>query len=244
MKVRNPYSRLKLKIPSNANVLDVGSGHNPHPRANVVTDKFIDSNYHRADNIKVLRKQRFVEADGENMPFKDKEFDYVICCHVVEHVDHPDKFLQELSRVGKAGYLEAPSLIGETLIPKASHRWVLLEINNKLVIVSKERIGLQVSHDFGDLFLEYLPRNSFGYKILQRTQPQILTVNYEWKDSIDCIVEPTDKELEKYFTQAWDKQMYESIIPKRGLGREYLAAMGATFDIFKNVFKSKVLNRP
>jgi len=243
MKISNPTSRYKLKIPSGFSVLDVGSGHNPHPRANVVTDKFIDDNYHRAGDIKVLRKQRFVEADGESLPFKDNEFDYVICCHVAEHVDEPPKFLNELSRVGKGGYLETPSFIGEFLIPRGAHKWVLLEIQNKLVIVDKERLGMKNSHDFGDLFLDYLPRNSMGFKILQRTQHQLFTVNYEWRDKIDYVFEPNDADLKKYFTQAWDKSMYESVIPKRSLGSEYFAAVGATFDIFKNVFKSKVLSR-
>ena len=153
-------------------VLDVGSGHNPHPRANVITDKFTESNYHRRADIKVLGHQRFVEADGESLPFKDKEFDYVICCHVVEHVDDPAVFLNELSRVGKAGYLEAPSLIGEFLVPKESHQWVLLDIDSKLVLVNKKRLGFTHSHDFGELFLDYLPKSSFGFKILQRTQPR------------------------------------------------------------------------
>ena len=243
MKVSNPTSRFKLKIPSQSSVLDVGSGHNPHPRANVVTDKYIEDNYHRAGDIKVLKKQRFVQADGETLPFKDDEFDYVICCHVVEHVDSPAQFMDELSRVGKAGYLEAPSMIGEFMIPRGAHKWVLLEIDKKIVIVDKERLGMKSTHDFGDLFLDYLPRNSFGFKILQRTQQQIFTVNYEWKDRIEYVVEPTDAELKKYFTQVWDKSMYEHIVPKRSLGSEYMAAMGATVDIFKNVFKSKVLSR-
>ena len=243
MKVGHPYSRTKLKIPSGAQVLDVGSGHNPHPRANVIVDKFIDTNYHRLDNIKVLKKQKFIEADGENMPFKDKEFDYVICCHVVEHVENPAKFLTELARVGKGGYLEAPSLLGEFLVPKESHKWVVLELDNKVVLVDKRRVGLQNSHDFGDVFLNFLPHHSMGYKILQRTQPQILTVNHEWRDSIEYIIEPEDHDLRKFFTQAWDKEMYEHIMPSRSLFKEATTALGATFDIMRSVFKSKVLKK-
>lgn len=241
MKIANPYSRSQIKIPSSAHVLDVGSGHNPHPRANVVTDKFIDTNFHRRADIKVLKKQQFVEADGENMPFKDKEFDYVICCHVVEHVDNPAKFLDELSRVGKSGYLEAPSLIGEFLVPKGSHKWVLLDIDDKLVIVDKKKLGLTTSHDFGDVFLTFLPKHSLGYKILQRTQPQLFTVNYEWKDKIEYIVEPTDEMLRQYFTRTWDKAMFDRMIPNRSLSAEFMAATGAMWDIMRSVWKSKVL---
>jgi len=241
MKVANPNSRYKLKIQASAKVLDVGSGHNPHPRANVIADKFIDTNYHRADNIKVLKNQRFVEADGQSLPFKDNEFDYVICCHVVEHVDDPARFLNELSRVGKQGYLEAPSLLGEYLIPKESHQWVILDIDNRLVFVNKKRLGFTTSHDFGELFLDYLPKSSIGFKIMQRTHPQLFTVNYEWKDAIEFEVEPSDEDLKKYFTKIWDQSMYERIVPKKTLGQELIRSTGALFDIISNVIKSKLL---
>lgn len=241
MKVSNPISRSKLNIPANARVLDVGSGHNPHPRANVVVDKYTDNNYHRAGDIKVLRKQEFINADGENLPFKDNEFDYVICNHVLEHVDNPEKFLAELSRVGKRGYIETPSLLGEHLIPKPSHKWLLLDINDKLIIVGKDRVNFNTSHDFGLLFLDYFQQHSLGYKILQRTHHQLFTVNYEWKDQIDYILEPNDDEYLKYFKQPWGKDHYDKIMPKRSLSQELISSTKATFDIFRSVFKSKVL---
>jgi SAM-dependent methyltransferase len=243
MKVSNPISRYKLNIPSKARVLDVGSGHNPHPRANVVVDKYVDDNYHRAGDIKILNKQEFISADGENLPFKDKEFDYVICNHVLEHVDNPIKFLAELSRVGKRGYIETPSLLGEHLIPKPSHKWLLLDINDKLVIVDKTKVNFKTSHDFGLLFLDYFQQHSLGYKILQRTHHQLFTVNYEWKDDIDYLLDPQDEAYLKYFTQPWDKEHYRAIMPQRSLKQELMRASGATMDIIRSVFKSKVLKK-
>jgi ubiquinone/menaquinone biosynthesis C-methylase UbiE len=240
MKERNPSSRDRLNIPAKAKVLDVGSGHNPHPRANVVVDKFIDSNYHRASDIKVLNKQEFINADGEHLPFKDKEFDYVMSNHVLEHVDHPDKFLKELSRVGKRGYIETPSLLGEHLIPKTSHKWLLLDIDDKIVIVSKERVNFHTSHDFGLVFLDYFQQNSIGYKILQRTHHQLFTVNFEWRDRIDFILEPTDEHYMKYFTQAWDEKIFKEMMPQRGIKKEFFKSFNATLDIARSVFKSRV----
>lgn len=241
MKLRNPITRFDLRIPSNAKVLDVGSGHSPHPRATVITDKFTDDNYHRAAGIKVLKHQKFVEASGESLPFKDKEFDYVICCHVVEHVDDPAVFLNELSRVGKSGYLEAPSLIGEMLVPKESHQWVILEVGGKIILINKKRLGLQFNHGFGEVFLEYLPSTSLGFKILTRTHQQVMTVKHEWKDSIDYVIDPPDEELRQYFNKPWDMKMYQQVFPKRSLAKEYVTAMGAVFDIVKSVFRSKIL---
>ena len=52
MKINKPASRYDLKIKKSWKVLDIGGGHNPHPRANVVVDKFVDSNNHRGREIK------------------------------------------------------------------------------------------------------------------------------------------------------------------------------------------------
>jgi ubiquinone/menaquinone biosynthesis C-methylase UbiE len=41
----------------------------------------------------------FREADIENLPFADREFDTVICTHVLEHVLHIDRTIKELRRV-------------------------------------------------------------------------------------------------------------------------------------------------
>lgn len=241
MKIRNPRSRYDIHVKSSDKVLEVGGGHNPHPRSNVVVDKFSDSNYHRSGNIKVFKNQVFQEADGENLPFKDNEFDYVICNHVLEHVDNPARFLQEQSRVAKRGYLETPSFIGEHLIPKESHRWLLLEIDNKVVMVEKEKVKFHTSSDFGDLFLNYLPTHSIGYKILQRTYADILTVRHEWKENIEYVINPDDPALLKYFTEPWTEETFKKMMVKRSLGAEALEVSHAMYEIMKTVFKSKVL---
>ncbi|MDZ7363780.1 MAG: class I SAM-dependent methyltransferase [candidate division KSB1 bacterium] len=38
---------------------------------------------------------------AENMPFSDKTFDYVTCCHTLEHVKDLDKAVAELKRVAR-----------------------------------------------------------------------------------------------------------------------------------------------
>jgi len=241
MKLRSPKDRLSLKINRNAKVLDVGGGQNPHPRANIVIDKFTDDNFHRSGNLKVLKGQEFVYADGENLPFKDKEFDYVICCHVLEHVDDPTKFLSELFRVGKKGYIETPSLIGEVLASRISHKWILHEVNDKLYIIEKSKINFTVGYYLGWLFENYLPKNSIGYKIMTRTHPNLLTIRIEWDNNFEFEVEPTDPEIRKYFVEEWKEEWASNFFQKRSLVGEVFASLKAFVDIAISVFKSKII---
>ncbi len=240
MKISNPRSRRNLNIDRNANVLDVGCGDFPHPRANVCVDKFEDSNYHRGSDLKVLKNQKFVNASGEKLPFDDKSFDYVICCHVMEHVEDPQSFVNELARVGKRGYLEIPSLIGEFLVPKEAHKWVCLEVDNKIVVLDKEKIGLNHPNvDLGHLFLTHLRSQSIAYKLLLKTRPDILTVRYEWEENIDIIVNPEEDKYGKYFYNQWTEKELKELFPKRRLSVEMKDTIIALGNIFTTFIKSR-----
>ena len=53
--------------------------------------------------------------DGGSFPFDDNEFDYVICSHVIEHVEDVEHFGSELFRIANKGYLEYPTIYYEYL---------------------------------------------------------------------------------------------------------------------------------
>lgn len=241
MKLRNPQSRFDLSIKKNYKVLEVGGGHNPNKRSNVVVDKFVDSNYHRSDNIKVYKHQQFLNADGENLPFENGSFDYVICAQVLEHVENPLRFISEQSRVSPRGYLETPSIIGEFLIPKESHRWVIQEIDDKIVMYEKDKIGFMPTLDFGYVFQEFLPKNSIGFKILLENHADLMIVKYEWEKDIEILVNPDDSYYRDYFTKPWDDAACNKFLTRRSMGREGMSSMSAFFKICRSVFNSKVL---
>jgi SAM-dependent methyltransferase len=103
-------------------VLEIGPGATPHPRSNA----FLELEYRNdADKVAqrggVLAEGHFGERpihyyDGGTFPFRDGEFDYVICSHVIEHVPEPSIFLGEVFRVsGGRGYLEYPMITAEYL---------------------------------------------------------------------------------------------------------------------------------
>lgn len=86
---------LPLHIPPDALVLDVGSGHKPHPRADVLCDKFLDDNAERGFDLVVDRP--LVAGDVQNLPFRSDAFDFIITRHILEHVESPDAFLLKFS---------------------------------------------------------------------------------------------------------------------------------------------------
>lgn len=239
MKTRTPLDRLDLKIKKRDKVLEIGSGHNPSYRANVIVEKYINDNSHRCGDVKIYPHQTFVNADGENLPFKDKEFDYAICCQVLEHVDNPEKFIAEQCRIARRGYIETPSLLGEFLFPKKSHKWVILDIDQKLVMFEKSQMSGSYIKDYGELFLNYLAYQSLPYKLLGYTEGDIMLNRYEWQDSIDILVNPQDDYYHAFFTQKWTREMTEKLFPPRSLKTELFKTLKALFYIFKHEITRK-----
>lgn len=220
MKTRTPLSNNDLKIKKSYKVLEIGPGHNPRRRSDVLLEKFIDTNYHRCGDVKVYPHQVFYHGVNPHYPFKDKEFDYVYCSNVLEHVDDPVEFLAELSRVAKRGYIETPSITGELLFPKESHKWCIMDMDGKLVLFEKAKMRGNFGNDYGEAMLNYLPYQSLPFRILHMSEPQFSFVRFEWKDSVECIVNPEDEKYRRFFTQKWTREMCEQYFPPRSLGKE------------------------
>lgn len=127
--------RLALEIPPDALVLEVGSGGNPYPRANVLLDAYEETRERHWDVL--IHDRPTVLSFGENLPFKDKSFDYVIAAHVLEHTPYPEKFLAELQRVARGGYIETPDAFMERVNPYKDHRLEVTMRDEGLVIRKK-----------------------------------------------------------------------------------------------------------
>ena len=119
MITRHPLGRQDLRIKRRDKVLEIGPGHDPMFRSDVIADKFPHDDTHRCGKVLIYPHQQFIEADGEQLPFEKDAFDYVICNQVLEHADNPARFTEEMVRVGKRGYVATPSMLGELKFPKA-----------------------------------------------------------------------------------------------------------------------------
>ena len=127
--------RLHCPVSSTALVLDVGSGGNPYPRANVLLDAYEDTI--ERYNLPLIKDRPMVFGLAERMPFRDKVFDFVVASHVLEHSSDPEAFLSELMRVSKAGYIETPDGFFERINPFRFHRLEVFDKDNQLLVIKK-----------------------------------------------------------------------------------------------------------
>ena len=79
-------------------ILDIGCGYRAHPYASVIADVKDLSNHYEG--------KKFIKINEKKLPFKDKEFDFVIASHVIEHVEDFEFFINELERISSKGYIE------------------------------------------------------------------------------------------------------------------------------------------
>ena len=138
-----------FRIGAEDKVLDIGSGSYPFPHADVLVDRYLEPSKHRKQEF-VRDGKPVVLADVCFLPFRDKSFEYVVCSHLLEHVDDPIAACAEIMRVGRRGYIEAPSFTKDILFAWAGegHRWYLIAAGSALCFFEysqRQREGIRDS---------------------------------------------------------------------------------------------------
>lgn len=164
-----------MKIMQRDLVLEVGSGDKPYPRSDVLLDKVPEDSSEREAGKDLVVDRPLVIGDVQNLPFADKTFDYVIASHVLEHVHDPAKFLNELSRVGKRGYIETPLPLRERLYDWPFHRWYAYLDGQKLVLIKKTAKSEPFYGGIGDY------KKMFHYF----DGTKLPNLHFEWNGKID-----------------------------------------------------------
>jgi len=72
------------QAPRDKLVLEIGSGNNPHIRADVLCEKYIYDDLHRGASVATDRP--LVADDASALPFKTDVFDIIMSSHVIEHL--------------------------------------------------------------------------------------------------------------------------------------------------------------
>ena len=117
-------------------ILDIGCGYTANKYSTHVADT--------QDFSYLYKDKKFTHIKDKKLPFSDKEFNFVIASHVLEHVDNIEYFIKELERVANSGYIEVPTRLEDNLVDvneKAHIWWINFDdINNSLFITKRKQI--------------------------------------------------------------------------------------------------------
>ena len=146
-----------LKENTNWKVVDIGCGYSANKNASVIADIQDLSNFYKGKN--------FIKISEKKLPFKDKEFDFVIASHVIEHVEDFEFFVKELERISTKGYIELPTRLADNLVfeNKNDHIWWFTydDVTNQIIASKKNQlIDPFITVSMGKLF-EKIFRESF-----------------------------------------------------------------------------------
>ena len=180
---RSSINKVEQILENNSwTVLDVGCGYTANKFANVICDTQDLSNFYT--------NKKFIQLTGKKLPFKDNEFDFVIASHVLEHVEDPVMFLNEIQRVSsRGGYIEVPTKLEDNLVfeNKKDHRWHIdFDDDENQIIISKKE----------NYFEPVLTVSTI--KKFQRYFRKSLVIELYWEKEINyCFKEKIHNGLEK-----------------------------------------------
>ena len=194
--------QFNFDINSSDRVIDIGSGHIPFPLATHLADITLeDHRYGRASAPFRYQKGKPVfECNIENMPFEDKEFDFIYCSHVLEHADHPENACMEIMRVAKRGYIETPTkgkdiFLNSTKV--SNHNFWIESVNGKLIFTKytpDEIEGLQCSI-LMSMHTSPQTEREKAFSALIYLKPQLFNTMFLWQEKFDFeIRKPTISE--------------------------------------------------
>lgn len=115
--------RAKTERQERLSLLDIGTGNGEI--AKYFSELFNVVSVDVVDQRVIQDGFKFVQVDGEDLPFADQSFDVVVSNHVIEHMANADKHLSEMGRVLKDGgiaYLATPN----RLWPWEAHNKIFL----------------------------------------------------------------------------------------------------------------------
>lgn len=169
-------------------VLDIGPGADPHPRADVLLEMaFGDANEYAnqfGHNRKLVTDKPVIFYDGITFPFADKEFDYVICSHVLEHVPDVQRFLSEMFRVGNRGYCEYPLAYYDLVYNINAHLNFLKFSEGRLLHMKKAASQLDT---FKPLHVLLFKTMAMGHTKLLEDLPHLFFEGVQWEEPFAAV---------------------------------------------------------
>ena len=152
---RTSINYINKILKNNNKILDIGCGYTANSDATTIADVQDFSNFYKDRN--------FVKIENKKLPFRNKEFDFVIASHVIEHVEDFQFFIEELQRIAHKGYIELPTRLGDNLVFEnvTDHIWwFAFDDVEKILLASKRKqcispfLSVSSSKKFDSMFRE------------------------------------------------------------------------------------------
>jgi SAM-dependent methyltransferase len=182
------FPGLVQSIKASDRVLEIGPGGSPHPRADIFLEYDFDSlslaEAQRGYDRPLKTDKPITYYKDTKFPFEDKEFDYIICSHVVEHVPDLDQFASEIFRVGKAGYLEYPTIYYDYIYNFPEHTTFVKRKEETLFWMPKAQTPLAEFQLVQDFFYESLSQRYFD--LVDDLKPFFFE-GFEWFEPMQTI---------------------------------------------------------
>ena len=227
-KVAWALRRLHCPVLKDALVLEVGSGGSPYARANVLLDAYeVTRERHWTP---LVADRPTVLGFVENLPFRDGAFDFVIASHVLEHSPDPVRFIAELQRVARAGYIETPDAFMERVNPYHDHRLEVTVRNNRLII--RKKTDWCVDPELVEMY-EQRAKSWVAGKAIPN-HPFDFHVRYYWSDQIDHEI------LNSHVDAAWEAPKTLAASQPTGRGARQRLLSGIRFLLSQRLRNSRI----
>lgn len=179
---------IELRLNGAKRILDVGGAGSVSRHATHVIDR-LSYEWWQAwpqKGTTAIQPENWVVHDicaSQPFPFPDKYFDFIICSHTLEDLRDPIRVCEQMSRVGKAGYIETPSSLLELTWGRDNapwvgyhhHRWLVNAENDTLVFRLKPHL------------IHSSPRFHFSARYGKRLEEQDRAYTcYFWSNQIAC----------------------------------------------------------
>ncbi len=208
---------LNVRVGCGQKVIDIGSGHAPLIRADILCDLLPQKTEHRPVPSVYSPPHRFVVGDIHELPFASGSFDFAYSRALLEHVRDPEMACRELARVATRGLLELPTRLWEIMGGSPSHRWLIQKHGDTLVFHRKtesdRRLSSQIPAEI---------RNSRKYEELFRCFQSRFFIGHYWEGKIDIRMEsdPVDTPAQCETAGAdFKREFHNRFNRNRGLSR-------------------------
>ena len=166
-------------------VLDIGSGNNPIDRANILADFSPDDDFHRSGNL--IEDRPVIVCSVERIPIREKAIDFVLCSHVLEHVNNPSIACSELQRISRKGYVETPAYGKDILIGTGyMHKWQVVSFEGSMIFFEYSKREQEANWSASPVMKLWMRKRFHPWQRYFWERQDLFNAWILWQDKFNC----------------------------------------------------------